>query len=703
MTVSAEEKKMLWAGLAAVILFIILQIAAPVIGPWFGNVDLLPLFLLVGFGCAAMSFAIFHQGWLMFSQILTRQKMLTSALFLLVCLLDMFYTLSLGQIKLGGLSLSPNAAQWLLLICRAICAEVLFIVYGLPDRPLTAPCKNISVAVSFATAVAVCGAVVLLDPVLPPLLQGSAATLLGTVVNLCILAVYLSVTAAVIIRYKTTSETGLLLVARGIIFCAVGELFFLNAGQLMDMNSFGGLLCNFAGFYMIHKGLYRLTIEAPMRQKQLAEEQINFIAFHDDITGLPNRRRLALRLADAMDRAMREEEFTAILILNMNRFRNVNDSLGYHAGDQLLQIAGDHLLSHCRTGEEAFSMGGDEFAYMITGFSNSETAVERIENLLSLFKTPVLLSGSEYHASITVGMALFPHDGDTAEQLIQNAITAVHDAKDHGVEFRRYAHSMQMKAQERLKLENDLRKGLERSEFHLVYQPRVNLASGLIVGMEALVRWNHPVRGLISPADFIPVAEESGLIVPLGEWVLREACRQNKAWQEAGYRAICVSVNLSMRQFRQSNLVETIQSVLQETGLHPWHLEVEITESMTFDKDMAFEQLRRIKEIGVEISIDDFGTGYSSLHYLKDLPIDRLKIDRSFVHEVMIDSNNAAIISTITSMAHHLKLQVTAEGVENEGQLHFLREQRCHEGQGYYFSKPLTAGEFEVKCLHEAS
>ena len=219
--------------------------------------------------------------------------------------------------------------------------------------------------------------------------------------------------------------------------------------------------------------------------------------------------------------------------------------------------------------------------------------------------------------------------------------------------------------------------------------------------MEALVRWQHPQEARYLRSDFIPLAEESGLIVPLGEWVLREACAQNKQWQEAGYRKLCVSVNLSMRQFRHSHLLDNINGILKETGLEPVWLELEITESMTFDKDRSFEQLRKIKEIGVHISIDDFGTGYSSLHYLKDLPIDRLKIDRSFVNEVMEDSNNAAIVSTITSMAHHLQLKVTAEGVENEDQMVFLRNQHCHEAQGYFFSKPIKAAEFEKKFLRD--
>lgn len=344
-------------------------------------------------------------------------------------------------------------------------------------------------------------------------------------------------------------------------------------------------------------------------------------------------------------------------------------------------------------------MGGDEFALIMPELGDVESAIKRIRGLMQLFEEPLTIDDGDYHITLCAGLALYPEDGDTAEQLIQNADTAVHHAKDYGIDVRHFVPSMQRKAKERLKLENDLRKALERREFYLEYQPLVSLENCEIVGMEALLRWRHPKRGNVSPQEFIPLAEESGLIVQLGEWVLRTACKQNKTWQDAGYKPICVSINLSMRQFLQPHLADRIGQILQEIGLEPKYVELEITESMTFDKETAFEQLRRLKELGVFISIDDFGTGYSSLHYLKSMPIDRLKIDRSFVNEVMSDHNDAAIVSTITSMAHHLQLKVTAEGVENEEQLHFLREQRCHEGQGYYFSKPVPPADFEKTFL----
>jgi diguanylate cyclase (GGDEF)-like protein len=402
-----------------------------------------------------------------------------------------------------------------------------------------------------------------------------------------------------------------------------------------------------------------------------------------------------------MKDAAREEKLVGVLVLNINRFKTINDSLGQQAANRVLRQVGQRLNHSSLPGEEVFGLGRDEFALTMTDFYSTDTALGRTRSILQLFEKPVMVDGNEYHLTLGIGMAIYPYDGESPQEMIQNADTALHSAKEQGIELNRYAHAMQMKAQERLQLENDLRKALARGQFYLVYQPQVNLQSGLVVGMEALVRWQHPQRGSVSPAEFIPLAEESGLIVPLGEWVLRQACAQNKLWQEAGYRKLCVSVNLSMRQFRHSHLLDSINSILRETGLEPAWLELEITESMTFDKDRAFEQLHKIKEIGVHISIDDFGTGYSSLHYLKDLPIDRLKIDRSFVNEIKEDSNNAAIVSTITSMAHHLHLKVTAEGVENEEQMMFLRNQHCHEAQGYFFSKPIDAVNFEKRFLRD--
>lgn len=388
-----------------------------------------------------------------------------------------------------------------------------------------------------------------------------------------------------------------------------------------------------------------------------------------------------------------------VAVININRFKAINDSLGYSAGDKLLTEVGERLSDLCSPSEVIYRMGEDEFAIVIHGYGDVEAVEMRAEQLLGSVNPAVMIDKTEYHISLSMGLSIFPEDGDSVDQMIQYADMAVHSAKELGLDFIRYTPAMKLRTQSKVELENDMRKGLDRGEFFLEFQPQVSLDSGNTVGMEALVRWNHPTRGLLSPGEFIPLAEESGLIVPLGEWVLRTACQHNKQWQDEGYEPICVSVNLSMRQFRQYNLADRVDMILKEVGLEACYLELEITETMTFDIDTAFEQLHSLKRLGLYISIDDFGTGYSSLYYLKTLPIDRLKIDRSFVKEVMLDGNDAAIVSTITTMAHHLKLKVTAEGVESKDQLEFLKLQNCHEGQGFLFSKPVPAGVFESQFL----
>lgn len=516
--------------------------------------------------------------------------------------------------------------------------------------------------------------------------------------NMAVLFVYLLGVGIIVYPGKIEKSASLLIIIRSLVFFALGQVFFMNLFSVGDMDYLFGMLSSGVAYYLLLTGVYRLTIEEPFEENQQAEARINYLAFHDDLTGLPNRRRLMQRMEEIVIQSEKDKSrgFSGLVIMNINHFKNINDSLGHYAGDLLLQLVAQRIGSEVRVNEELYSMGADEFAFLMTERTGLENCLVRANDLLRLFETPVSLESGEYHISLSLGMSIFPGDGDTAEQLIQNADTAVHNAKMQGVDIRRYIPAMQMKAKERLKLENDLRRALERNEFYLVYQPQVLLETEEIVGMEALLRWNHPKRGLVSPVDFIPIAEESGLIVPIGEWVLRTACQQNKTWQNAGYRPICVSINLSMRQFLQPNLAGKIGAILQEIGLDPSYVDLEITESMTLDKETAFDQLNRLKRLGVCISIDDFGTGYSSLHYLKNMPIDRLKIDRSFVSDVMEDSNNAAIVSTITSMAHHLKLKVTAEGVENKEQLQFLRQQHCHEAQGFLFSKPVKAEEFEL-------
>ncbi|PYE52678.1 EAL domain-containing protein [Paenibacillus barcinonensis] len=659
------------------------------------------LTLLGGFSAAAACLGIYNQSWLFQAQKLTLRRVLMTTLFLVVGLFELVHIVSFAEEISQQAMMESNFSLIMTTMGSLICSAGLLFIYTVKEKQVALPRKFLLFSATLGSFLILYILAIQEWSLMPKMLEGQKLGELFTIMHGVAGLMYVFSALILYVEWRKSGDFNLPPILCGVLCFMLGQGFLVLSDTVVDLNLLFGMLSNCLGYFFIQKGLYSSVVDTPFLQQQVAEAKMNYIAHHDDVTSLPNRRRLTQKLKVMMNEAVVEEKLVGVLVLNINRFKTINDSLGQQAANRVLHQVGQRLSHSALPGEEVFGLGRDEFAVTMTDFYGTDTAVCRTRSILQLFEKPVMVDGNEYHLTLGIGMAIFPYDGKSPEEMIQNADTALHSAKEQGIELNRYAHAMQMKAQERLQLENDLRKALARGQFYLVYQPQVNLQSGLVVGMEALVRWQHPQRGSVSPAEFIPLAEESGLIVPLGEWVLREACAQNKRWQEAGYRKLCVSVNLSMRQFRHSHLLDSINNILKETGLEPAWLELEITESMTFDKDRAFEQLRKIKEIGVHISIDDFGTGYSSLHYLKDLPIDRLKIDRSFVNEIMEDSNNAAIVSTITSMAHHLQLKVTAEGVENEDQMLFLRNQHCHEAQGYFFSKPIEAAVFEKKFLRD--
>lgn len=388
----------------------------------------------------------------------------------------------------------------------------------------------------------------------------------------------------------------------------------------------------------------------------------------------------------------------AVLYIDLDRFKMVNDTFGHQNGDMLLCEAADRLKNGLRTGSFLSRMGGDEFTIIVPLGSEPEAAVLTAKTILCNFERSFMIQGQEFHISASVGIAYYPDDGQDAETLMIHADTALYKAKEAGRNtYVLYAPSMDQSSHERLALENALRKAVEREEWVLHYQPQIDMNTGQIVGVEALIRWKHPVYKLIPPSEFIPLAEETGLIVPIGEWVLKEACLQNKRWQDSGFPKIRIAVNLSTAQFMKKNLYKTVEKVLEETGLEPQYLELEITETMTMDVEKASAILDELSGLGIQISIDDFGTGYSSLNYLKQFSIHRLKIDKSFIRDIISDESNARIVGAIIAMAHHLGLHVIAEGVETREQMSFLKEQKCDEIQGYYYSPPLPAEELKTK------
>jgi len=437
---------------------------------------------------------------------------------------------------------------------------------------------------------------------------------------------------------------------------------------------------------------YEGTVE-DITERRLYQVRIEHQANYDTLTGLANRSLLQDRLQQALLTAASSGRRIAVAFVDLDRFKFINDSLGHHVGDELLKSVAARLKSCVRDCDTVARLGGDEFVLLINGHTGPDYVRQLMDKMLAAVAQPWVIEQGEFLVSCSIGVALHPDDGEEALTLLKHADSAMYRAKDSGRNnFQFFTHELNALMTEQLELETHLRRALERNQFVLRYQPRVNLATGQIVGAEALLRWRIPQRGTVAPMRFICLAEETGLIVPIGKWVMQTACAQNKAWQDAGLPPIVVSVNVSPRQFRHENLVQTVAEVLNSTGLEPRYLELELTESMVMhDAPQLVAMLDQLKELGVKIAVDDFGTGYSSLSYLKRFPVDRLKVDRSFVEHMTTEADDATIVRAIIALGHNLGLKVVAEGVETAQQSRALRAYQCDEAQGFLFARAVSA------------
>ncbi len=440
--------------------------------------------------------------------------------------------------------------------------------------------------------------------------------------------------------------------------------------------------------------LFALRATAELERRQAAET-IDYISCYDGLTGLPNGGKFKELLVQGLAAARYKKEILAVAVLDLDRFKKINDTLGHALGDQLLKDVSTRLVTCLRRQDTVARLGGDEFLLLLTGLKHKGDVKTIAQKIMNSLLPTFVLEDLDLQISASLGIALYPDAGKDAEALVKNADTALNRAKELGREnFQFYSEEMNALSFRQLGMESQLRKGLERSEFFLQYQPQFNVQTGKLAGMEALVRWRHPERGVVSPAEFIPLAEESGLVIPLGKWVLRTACQAVRGWLDAGLDMVPVAVNLSARQFQADDMPDLVAAVLEETGLPARYLELEITESVIMqDLEKTIEQLQRLMQLGVTIAVDDFGTGYSSLNYLKRFPIHVLKIDRSFVKDIGKDSDDSAIVGAVIALAHNLKLEVVAEGVETVEQLNFLRERGCQKAQGFLLSYPLLVEE----------
>jgi len=425
------------------------------------------------------------------------------------------------------------------------------------------------------------------------------------------------------------------------------------------------------------------------------ETQLKYLANHDALTDLPNRNLLDDRILQAIAQAHRGRHKFGLLLLDIDRFKNINDGYGHTFGDELLLTVAAQLHKSVRESDTVARLGGDEFVILLSPLNSHEEIYPVVRRLLNNFSLPFTIQGTELYSTISIGIAVFPADGNDMETLLKNADIAMYRTKEMGRNgFQFFEPDMSVHATERLELENALRRAIEREEFVIYYQPQTNVKSGKITSVEALIRWQHPKEGLLSPDRFLKIAEETGLIIPIGAWVLKTACTQAKAWQDASMPSHRVSVNISAKQFWEGQLVKTVKRVLNETGLSAEDLELEITETVFLrDIDETIRTIHELRAMGIIVSMDDFGTGYSSLTYLRQLPIEKLKIDGSFIHDMTTTTRSSVLLTQIIQLAHAMKLEVVAEGVETEKEYNFLVENKCDVVQGFYFHKPLTPDE----------
>mgnify|MGYP001593026475 CR=1 FL=1 len=456
------------------------------------------------------------------------------------------------------------------------------------------------------------------------------------------------------------------------------------------------LLLLYLFLLMIVRRADRIIRAHENEERKAQAEQIHYMAYHDPLTGLANRALFKDRLQHAVAVAARTRSPVGIMFIDIDRFKVINDSLGHEVGDAVLIEAAKRIRACLRASDTACRIGGDEFTVILEHLPTSEDAAQAAARLIQKFSDPLNVGGREIFVTASIGISIYPGATQDVERLLKDANAAMHEAKESGRNrYVFYTKEMDARAQESLEYEMGLRKALQNSEFLVYYQPRVNTATGKVVGAEALLRWQHPSRGIITPDNFIPLLEDTGLVIPVGEWVLRQACRQCQGWHDAGYTSLSVSVNLSMKQFRSGSLLASVQRALEESGLPPRFLELELTETVLVDDaEQALDLMRELKDIGVSISIDDFGTGYSSLNYLRRFPIDILKIDSSFIRDVVRNRGDAAITTTIAVMAKSLRLGILAEGVETREQARFLKTIGCHEMQGFLFGAAIPAEDF---------
>lgn len=686
------------------VIAVVLLTALVAAGPWLPDfqfftrqTDYLPLHTGLEFIGMAVSLIVFGLGWSLRRQAGNSHNIILACSLLAVALIDFGHTLAFdGMPDLFGPSGHEKTINFWL-IGRVVAAGGLVLVAVLPNRTWRPGAYFGWMLGAVAVAVAAWWICFLHADWLPhTYILGQGLTPFKIGVEYALSATYFLVAFLLVRRASRKRNVEVYWLAAASWVLGLAELFFTLYGQFTDLSNLLGHLYKVAAYGLIYRAVFVAGVLAPQDALKQKEAELDYLAHHDSLTGLANRLLLGRELARAVRDVVRAGQRGALLFLDLDNFKNVNDGLGHGAGDELLCLVAARLRRRLRHHDILARTGGDEFVVLLEGIRDAQAAMATAQALIAeLTEVFVLAGGQDIYIGTSVGICVFPDDGVTASQIIRNADAALFQAKRDGrggVRF--YTKALTDVVNARVELEARLRRGIERGEFLLHYQPLVSVAECRIVGVEALIRWQPPGSDIILAGSFISVAEDTGLLVPLGEWGLREACRQMKAWLDAGLKLETMAVNLSPQQFRRPNIHETIGEILAQTGLPAHYLELEITEGSLMDPGSDVEdRLHALKRLGVRLAIDDFGTGYSSLAYLKRFPVDTLKIDQSFVRDIPDDRTGVQIVAAIVGLGKALNLDVLAEGVETPAQLASVRELGCDTAQGYLFSRPVPAAE----------
>lgn len=627
--------------------------------------------------------------------------------FLAVGLLDFGHAMSFRGMPDLVTPSGPEKAIEFWLMARYTAALTMLVAAFRPIRPLRAAWHRYALLALALSWVVLCYGVELFMPGIWPrtFIEGHGLTAFKVLAEYGVIALTAAVAYGFMYRRDEQVEFSTNDLCTGALITILSEASLTLYGSDHDVFILLGHLYKVAAYFFIYRSVFvpsvrdsyrRLSVE--MEERKEAEQQLEFLAYHDVLTKLPNRTLARDRLSQALADAKRHDRLVALVMLDLDHFKTVNDSLGHKTGDQLLRVVADLLTRNLRQTDTVCRPGGDEFIMILKDLPDVETATPVITKLIEELGKPLHINGNELSISASMGVAMAPHDGEDFDTLLQRADTAMYRAKEEGRNtYRFFDDRMNAESVERLTMRNGLRRALDQRQFVLYYQPQVDLSTGRVFGVEALIRWQHPEWGLVPPGRFIPVAEDSGLIVPIGDWVIEEACRQARVWLDKGYPPLTVAVNLSALQFKRGQVEQVVQRALQASGLPASHLELELTESVLVnDPEGVQARLKGLKALGVKLAIDDFGTGYSSLSYLKRFSVDKLKIDQSFVRDLERHAEDVAIVKAIIQIAGSLSMATIAEGVETAAMGQQLRALGCEEGQGYWFAKPMPAETFEA-------